>query len=233
MTGLTTARRTTSDCSPSTQAGSSPASNVVTTDPSSTVVSAPRALSWSDYEYDEGYIRLSWLPPVSDGGLPVSYVVQRSDDGTTGWVTSWETDETTDVDYYRPSYWRVLAVNEAGSSPPSNVVHVPLRVASAPRLSTLDPVNGSGQVQLSWLPPANDFGSDDHRLRHRAVTERDVRLGQHRRRNRYSYELHRDGSDERHEVLLPSVRRQRGWHRRRPPTVVTTGPANSPGAPER
>ena len=71
-----------------------------------------------------------------------------------------ETDETTDVNYYRPSYWRVLAVTEAGSSPPSNVVHVPLRVASAPRLSTPDPVNSSGQVQLSWLPPANDFGSD-------------------------------------------------------------------------
>jgi titin len=145
-------------------AGTSGASNVANAIPRA-VPSAPRSLT--AVLAGPGSVRLSWLAPTSSGGSPVTdYVIQRSTNGTTGWVTindgvrTTTAHQVTGLTNGTRYYFRVLARNAAGSSAASNITNlIPRPVPTAPRNLTAGPTNRSGQIRLVWLAPATNGGS--------------------------------------------------------------------------
>jgi hypothetical protein len=130
--------------------------------------SAPRSLVGVP---GNGYVRLTWAAPLSNGGAAITdYVIQRSwDGGRTWWSLSdgvstsrlyWATGLANGSTYR----FRVAARNAAGYSPVSNVVTATphATVSSPPRFlaAAVAPAAGvgSGQVRLSWAAPANTGG---------------------------------------------------------------------------
>jgi len=113
--------------------GSSSPSTVVSATTQQTALSAPQspraaALSSSS-------ISVMWMGVASAS----SYQVQRSADGVGGWATVATVEQaannTTDTGLSAStSYWyRIIATNASGSSPPSGVVSATTTVASSPR----------------------------------------------------------------------------------------------------
>jgi hypothetical protein len=131
-----------------------------------TAPSAPGTLTAAPTNVS-GQLRLSWLSPASDGGSAVTdYIVQRSPDGTTGWVPI--TDGVSTATSYTVTglangtryYFRVLAVSNAGTSAPSNVAdNIARTVATAPQTLTATPTSVSGQIRLGWVAPVSNGGS--------------------------------------------------------------------------
>jgi Fibronectin type III domain len=114
-----------------------------------------------------GRIHLSWAAPAFDGGTElIDYVIQRSTNGVDGWTpiadavglsTSLDVNGDTPLTRY---YFRVLAVNDVGTGPPSNIANaVPRGVPSAPRMLAAAPTNLSGQIHLTWFAPLTNGGS--------------------------------------------------------------------------
>ncbi|WP_227462491.1 fibronectin type III domain-containing protein [Desertimonas flava] len=112
-------------------------------------------------------VRLWWSLPASTGGTPITdYAIQRSPNGTTGWVTI--NDGVSTARSYTVTgltngtrYWfRVFARNGVGTGPASNVVHQVARTTpTAPRSLVAAPTNRSGEVRLTWSPHASNGGS--------------------------------------------------------------------------
>ena len=145
-------------------AGSGPPSSVVSVVPR-TVPSAPRTLIATPTNVS-GQVRVSWVAPASNGGTAVTdYAVQRSPNGTSGWVTI--TDGVNTATAFTVSglangtryYFRVLARNAVGYSPSSNVVNaIPRTIPAAVRSLSVTPA-ATGQLRLAWLAPASNGGS--------------------------------------------------------------------------
>ena len=150
-----------------TSAGEGQASNTAnaTTD-SVDVPGAPRSLSArADGETEIG---LSWNRPSSDGGSRVTgYRIDVSEDGS-GWSVL-----ETDTGFTRTSYthrgltagstryYRVSAINSAGTGPPSNTANATtdsVDVPGAPR-SLSARADGETEIGLSWSRPSSDGGS--------------------------------------------------------------------------
>jgi hypothetical protein len=111
-----------------------------------------------------GQVQLSWMAPVSDGGLPVKdYTIQYSTDGSS-WqafndavsaVTSVTVTGLTNGTNY---LFRVGSVNDAGTglySANSSAV-TPATTPATP--TAVAGVRGNGQVQLFWTAPVSDGG---------------------------------------------------------------------------
>ena len=119
---------------------------------------APRTLTATPASVQ---IRLSWLLPASNGGSAVTdYIIQRSANGTSGWVTINDGVRTTTT--YTVTglvngtryYFRVLAKNAIGTSVASNVVNaIPRTVPGAP--TGLRATPGRRTVALAWNAPAS------------------------------------------------------------------------------
>jgi hypothetical protein len=109
----------------------------------------------------DGQVSLSWLPPLSSGGLAITgYTVYRSvAGGEEVAVASVTIANFTDVglangQIYR---YRVSASNPLGEGEKSGVVHaLPAACPSDPRNLTVSV--GDGFVRLTWLEVANDGG---------------------------------------------------------------------------
>lgn len=139
-----------------------PAAGAATSD--ATVPGAPQALTPAP---GNTTVTLSWKAPASDGGSPIiGYDVYE---GTTtggetgtpvnGSVLITETSATvsglTNGTLY---YFTVAAVNDVGSSPPSNEASAtPATVPGAP--TSLVPTPGDTSVELAWSAPTSDGGS--------------------------------------------------------------------------
>lgn len=92
-------------------------------------------------DWDKDYVDLKWNSPKSDGGLPIDrYVVQKRDkEGRQGWVDCAKVPgdrnaaRVTDVDPGHEYDFRIVAVNKAGESEPSEpsetVITKPRRLA--------------------------------------------------------------------------------------------------------
>jgi titin len=127
--------------------------------------SAPRSLVATPTNRS-GEVRVTWVVPAANGGAPITdYVIQRSPNGTSGWVTIPDgtgvgtgftvAGLTNGVRYY----FRVSARNAAGSGQASaTATAVPRNVLTAPRSLTAVPTNRSGEIRLTWLGPASDGG---------------------------------------------------------------------------
>ncbi|MHC1680336.1 MAG: fibronectin type III domain-containing protein [Methanomassiliicoccales archaeon] len=145
-----------------TSAGTGPPSSPVQATPF-TIPTAP--LDLEGYSGDTA-IGISWSPPASNGGSPITdYNVYR---GTVsgGEVYVGHTDSGSIYGYYDTGlsngvtyYYKVTAVNAAGESPySSEVSFVPAGLPSAPQ--NLQAVPGNGNVTVTWDPPISDGGSD-------------------------------------------------------------------------
>ena len=121
-------------------------------------------------------IDLDWNPPTS-GGSPTGYRVDRSVDGNT-WTTleadtgSVETAyQDTKVKHGEVWYYRVFAINSAGTGPVSTDILVQADVAKEPgsvrvlRATVVD----QNKIELTWQPPASDGGTD--------ITHYEIRIG--------------------------------------------------------
>jgi hypothetical protein len=144
--------------------GQSPPSGLTSAIPRA-VPTVPRSLT-ATATGASGQIRLAWVAPVSNGGMPITdYVIYRSTNGTTGWVgvsdgvnanTAYTVTGLVNGTRY---YFKVYARNAVGPSAPSNLANaIPRNVLTAPRSLVATPTNVSGQVRLSWTVPLSNGG---------------------------------------------------------------------------
>ncbi|MDE2975083.1 MAG: fibronectin type III domain-containing protein [Gemmatimonadota bacterium] len=147
-------------------AGSGPASDVAHATTSGTVPGRPTNLAATPL--DTARIQLEWRAPDDDGGTAVSgYRIEVSEDGRPdSWVDVERNTESDDTDYTHTGlgpgstrYYRVSAINSAGTGSPS-------RSAGATTLDVPDPptglvatANGKTRIDLDWAVPSDDGGS--------------------------------------------------------------------------
>ena len=121
---------------------------------------APRALLASA---GNAQVMLNWTAPLSNGGLGIVHytIYQGTTAGgedlvglTIGNVSTYTISSLTNGQIY---YFKIAAVNLAGTSPKSNEASAtPMTVPTAPR--TLTSTKGDGQIVLNWVAPYSNGG---------------------------------------------------------------------------
>jgi fibronectin type 3 domain-containing protein len=112
---------------------------------------------------DNGYIRLSWSPPLYSGLYPVSgYNVYRSLASGSSAVIAHPGNVMSFVDQTvvpgQTYYYSVSAENEAGEGPLSSIVPVQFVLVPDPP-SQLKAEGSMSTATLSWIPPADNGAS--------------------------------------------------------------------------
>ncbi len=119
-----------------------------------------------------GAITLSWEPPASDGGSPITgYQAQASATGTGGWSNACKTSDAaertcdhTGLGVGAIRFYRVAARNVNGRGPwsdPPAVASTQFGVPDAPVSLSAQAIQAVGvdAVRLTWTAPARDNGS--------------------------------------------------------------------------
>jgi fibronectin type 3 domain-containing protein len=131
-----------------------------------------------------GQISLTWQPPLSDGGTPLTgYRVYRSfDGGPFTWADSTPPEQTdyldeTLVDGAAYCY-QIVAENSFAEGPPSlaacaNTFDVP----SSPQDLVASPGPAPGQITLTWAAPASDGGTPITSYQVYQITETHTQVG--------------------------------------------------------
>ena len=136
------------------------------TDP--TVPGAPTGLAAK--AADSSRINLSWTKPDDDGGADITgYKLEVSETGSAPWVVpvGWDFSSTLTsythggLDPGDTRYYRVSAINEAGTGPVSNTDSATTHatVPGAPTGLKAVPADTS-RINLSWTAPSYDGGDD-------------------------------------------------------------------------
>ena len=127
-----------------------------------TLATAPTNISIST---GNGLLSFSWLAPVTTGGMPVvSYVVETSANGTSGWTTATSGSPSTSlvIDGLTngvPLFMRVAAVTAIGQGAWATANGTP-SIGAVPGISTnVVATPGAGQVALTWTAPVAKGGS--------------------------------------------------------------------------
>lgn len=143
--------------------------DVGTSDPSASVdatsfdVPSPPTSPDATAGPDPGMIRVSWQPPLDDGGRPVlGYSVARASDG----VTFTHLANTTDLFYDDVGLgdgetltYRVRAFNDVGTGTASaGVSATTFDVPSAPQSPSATAGPGVGELTVAWAAPEDDGG---------------------------------------------------------------------------
>ena len=180
-----------------------------------------------------GQVRLTWLAPASNGGAVVTdYVIQRSWNGTGGWVVvSDGVRATTGYTVSNLSNGTRVLVPGVGPQRGGHRSGQCRRQRRAADRAGCGAVVGRGAGRLG--PGAADvvgagvewWGGGD-RLRDPAFVERDGWMGGGERRCTRHHRLHRVESVQRHALLVPGVGPQRG---RAPVRSVSPSTPSLPG----
>ena len=113
-------------------------------------------------------IDLSWSAPRSDGGAPIlGYRIEASDDERKTWRiirrnTNSKGTTFSDVNLQPATrrYYRVAAINTAGTGPYSNFTSATTEATVPGTPRSLDAeADGTSRIELSWQPPTRDGGS--------------------------------------------------------------------------
>jgi fibronectin type 3 domain-containing protein len=126
-----------------------------------TVPSAPRYVLISTESHR---VSLSWSPPATGGGRPVTgYIIYigESPDAMTFSITLDDLTRYTlnDLPNGVTYYIKISAVNEAGEGPPcTTVTATPMGLPGAPR--GLTATVGLDSIEILWSPPLDTGGSD-------------------------------------------------------------------------
>ncbi|KJH43663.1 fibronectin type III domain protein [Dictyocaulus viviparus] len=133
-------------------------------------------------DWDKDRIDIQWKPPINNGGSPVkSYVVEKKEKGSAMWNEAGRTSNTTfSASQLKPGTeyeFRVIAVNEAGPSDPSEPtdpqIARPRYYRPAIPEGPLDVTElTKDSCMLSWNPPVDDGGSE---ITNYVVEKRDIR----------------------------------------------------------
>ena len=121
-------------------------------------------------------INLSWDAPADEGGSPITgYQIERSPDGVSGWTTIVSDTNNTNTTYQNTGldsnteyFYRVSAINSAGTGNPSNVASATTDML-APQPTT-DPASDVTQTSATLngtLDPFGDFTPVDVFFRYR------------------------------------------------------------------
>ncbi len=112
-------------------------------------------------------IDVSWLPPADDGGAPVTgYRLEVSSNGRS-WAILLEKRDSVFTEYSHTGldpgttrHYRVSAINELGSSPPSDVVRATTDAIPPDAPASLAAeAEGSSRINLEWSRPPSNGGS--------------------------------------------------------------------------
>lgn len=112
-------------------------------------------------------MKLTWKPPVDDGGLPVTYEVEKFDIGEGKWVPCGKTDKleikVENLEKGHNYKFRVKAVNNEGSGDYLTTEHE--TEAKNPFVEPGKPISpvlsdwDKDWAEITWEPPASDGGS--------------------------------------------------------------------------
>ncbi len=154
--------------------GSSVPSNEVSATPTATsTATAPAPPTNLAAAAGDGVVDLSWTASASDGGSAISgYEVWRGTASggeslltSLGVQTSYSDAAVTNGTTY---YYEVKAVNDVGSSDPSNEASATPAAAPAATVpgapTNLTAETRGRNIQLTWTPPADDGGSAHHSI---------------------------------------------------------------------
>ncbi len=153
ITGLTNGRPYVFAVSAGNEAGEGPRSSSVSVTPGIKNSSEPTGLAAHP---GNGWVALSWSPPVHDGGANIDYYVIYQNDTDFGHVNATSMN-VTGLTNGRSYAFTVAAHNSAGLSGMSNSVQaMPFTVPDAP--SGLMALAGNTQITLNWAAPDYNGG---------------------------------------------------------------------------
>ena len=138
--------------------GESPASATLRVSTPAEKATSPQ--SFSGQVLADGRVLLSWLVPADDGGAAISqYRVETLRAGNWSLVSSTAQLSMTLAALAKGTQasFRVVAVNRAGNSEPSNVIELARDKSVPADITRLSSVIRDGIIQLEWSAPA-DFG---------------------------------------------------------------------------
>ncbi len=155
--GLTNGTAYTFTVTATNAAGTGPASNPSNSTIPSTLPGAPTAVT---AVAGNAQATVSFTPPVSDGGSPITlYTVTSNPGGITATGTA-SPVIVTGLTLGTPYTFTVTATNANGIGPassPSPVIVIPATVPGAPTIVSVTP--GNGQATVDFLPPSSNGGS--------------------------------------------------------------------------
>lgn len=110
-------------------------------------------------------INLKWLPPLDDGGASIlGYEIEQKEEFASTWNRSTPHSITT-LDYIVENLkaeseiaFRVIAINKAGPSKPSEAAAMKIHQPGAPGAPDIHDVTNDS-VTLRWAPPDYNGGS--------------------------------------------------------------------------
>ena len=143
--------------------GASPSSNVAIVRTARLLPTAPRNLSG---QANEASNSLTWQAPSDRGAGEFSgYRVEQSVDGGVGWTELARVVSTATGYIHRNPprgatiHYRVIAMNDNGDSPPSNVISLMTTATAPTKPLGLSAYAEGSTVRLSWTEPRDDGGS--------------------------------------------------------------------------
>nr|XP_006823012.1 PREDICTED: titin-like [Saccoglossus kowalevskii] len=119
---------------------------------------------------DASFMTITWTPPVSDGGAPITgYIIEKKDTSKAKWTLATRkpvkdlTYTVTDLIQGTRYEFRVSAENKAGVGKPSypsaaKVAKPPYDAPDSPSTPMISNVD-STEMTLSWTPPTTDGGN--------------------------------------------------------------------------
>ena len=144
--------------------GYGPVSDIVSATTERDTPSAPRSLTVQGVERGN---QLTWRAPSEEGASALTgYRVEQSTDGGASWTTVIVTADASVRAYLHLSpppgqetSYRVIAINDKGDSPPSNVVKIETEAIPPSRPTSLRASVSGDIVRLSWSAPSNTGGA--------------------------------------------------------------------------